>query len=70
MRILLNAGAGFAFAAWILGTGPFAGPPDPHWDAVRADLAATRTQERLVAQATSLFPAGLPRPAHVEIRKD
>jgi hypothetical protein len=69
MRFLLNAAAGFAFAAWILGTGPFAGPPNPHWDVVKADLAAARPQARLAAQAESLFPAGLPRPAHDEIQE-
>ncbi len=70
MKFLLNAGAGFAFAAWILGAGPFAGPPDPHWDVVRADLAAAHPQARLVAQADILIPAGMPLPARVEIWKD
>jgi len=69
MRVLLNAAAGFALAAWFLGTGPFAGPPDPHWETVRADLAAARPQARLAAQASVLFPAGMPRPA-MAIRED
>jgi len=69
MRFLLNAGVGFAFAAWLLGTGPFAGPPDPHWDVVKADLAAARPQARLAAQAEFLIPAGLPRPAWQEIKE-
>lgn len=63
MGLLLKAASAFAFAACVLGTGPFAGPPDPHWDAVRAYLAAARPRERLAAQAEILFQAGMPRPA-------
>jgi hypothetical protein len=63
MGLLFKAAAAFTVAAWYLGTGPFAGPPDPHWDTVRADLAAARPRERLALQAQALFQAGSPRPA-------
>jgi hypothetical protein len=63
MGLLFKAATAFTLAAWVLGTGPFAGPADPHWDAVRADLAAARPKEVLAAQAEALFQAGLPRPA-------
>lgn len=60
---LLNAGTGLVLTAWLSGLGPFAIPPDPHWDAVRADLAAADPTGQLSAQADALFTAGMPRPA-------
>lgn len=62
MGLLFKAGTAFAVAAYLLGTGPFAGPADPHWEVVRADLAAARPQERLAAQMATLFRPGKPRP--------
>ena len=63
MKLLLNAGTGFALAAWFLGTGLLAGFSTPHWDVVRADLAAAHPRQKLAAQLCGLFPAGTPRPA-------
>ena len=63
MGLLFKAGTAFAVAAYLLGTGPFAGPADPHWELVRADLAAAHPQERLAAQLATLFRPGTPRPA-------
>lgn len=63
MSLIFKAGTAFTVAAYLLGTGPFAGPADPHWDVVRADLAAARPQERLAAQMEALFSAGKPHPA-------
>ncbi|HJR57164.1 MAG TPA: hypothetical protein VJ798_11335 [Rhizomicrobium sp.] len=62
MGLLFKAGTAFAVAAYFLGTGPFAGPADPHWEVVRADLAAARPQERLAAQMAILFRPGTPHP--------
>ena len=62
MSSLFNAVAAFCLAAAVLGTGPFAGPAAPHWEAVKADLAAVRPQERLAAQVGTLFRAGTPHP--------
>ena len=62
MGLLFKAGTAFAVAAYFLGTGPFAGPPDPHWEVVKADLAAARPQERLAAQMATLFHPGKPHP--------
>lgn len=62
MSLIFKAGTAFAVAAYMLGTGPFAGPADPHWELVKADLAAARPQERLAAQVATLFRPGTPRP--------
>ena len=62
MSTLFKAAAAFSFAATILGIGPFAGPVDPHWQDVRADLAAARSQERLAEQVWTVFRPGTPRP--------
>lgn len=60
MGLLFKAGTAFAAAAWLLGYGPFSGPPAPRWDAVRAELAAAQPRARLAAQAETLFQAGMP----------
>jgi hypothetical protein len=57
MRLLLNASIAFAVAALWTGTGPFAAP---RWQAVAAELAQARPQERLAAQARTLLHPGLP----------
>jgi hypothetical protein len=66
MSSLFKAAAGFCLAPALLGTGPFAGPADPHWELVKADLAAARPQARLqeslAGQARTLFRTGTPRP--------
>jgi hypothetical protein len=62
MGSVFKAAAAFTAAAWILGVGPFSGPPGAHWDAVRADLAAARPQEALKVQAETLFHSGTPGP--------
>ena len=69
MSSLFKAAAAFSLAAYILGTGPFAGPADPHWEAVQADLAAARPQERLAEQVRTVFHPGTPRPAAVEAER-
>ncbi len=63
MGLLFKAGTAFALAAWFLGMGPFSGPADPHWDVVKADLAAAHPRERLASQAQALFRSGMRRPA-------
>ena len=63
MKLLLNAGTGFALGAWFLGIGPLAGFSTPYWDVVRADLAAAHPRQKLAAQMGGLFPTGMPRPA-------
>jgi hypothetical protein len=68
MGTLFKAATAFALAAWLLGEAPFAGPPDPHWDIVRADLAAAHPRERLAAQLGTLIQAGQPRPADLQQR--
>jgi hypothetical protein len=62
MSSLFKAAAAFTLAATILGIGPFAGPPSPHWEDVRADLAAARPREKLAEQARTMFRPGTPRP--------
>ena len=62
MSSLFKAPAAFCPAAAPLGTGPFATPADPHWEAVKADLATVRPEKRLGGQVRSLFRAGTPRP--------
>jgi hypothetical protein len=62
MGLILKAGAAFTVAAYFLGTGPFAGLPDPHWEAVKADLEAARPQERLAEQVRTVFRPGTPHP--------
>jgi len=68
--MLLKAAAAFGIAAALMGTGPLAGPLNPGWLRVKADLAAARPQTRLAAQAHVLFHSGEPRPEPADRQGD
>jgi hypothetical protein len=58
--MLFKAAAAFGIVAALMGTGPLAGPLNPGWLRVKAELAAAQPQKRLAVQAQALFHSATP----------